>query len=167
MGFTPDSKTAILSHAGMLKYIDTASGKEIRALRAPAQNLVGSLSPDGKYILLYTEYKFDGWLVSAETGAEIRRFYTPGSITGSGFWHDGVSVYFRYEHRAGSEWLGIKQIIIPIDYAQQIAYACTRVTKDFTRDEREQYGITDGEPTCPQFANAMTATPTPTPTPAK
>jgi hypothetical protein len=33
-----------------------------------------------------------------------------------------------------------------------IAYACTRVFRDFTPDERTLYGIDDLEPTCPQFA---------------
>ncbi len=38
-----------------------------------------------------------------------------------------------------------------IDYHDFIAYACTRVTKDFTPDERIRYGIVDDAPTCPQF----------------
>ncbi len=33
-----------------------------------------------------------------------------------------------------------------------IAYGCTRVFRDLTDAERVQYGITDSEPTCPQFA---------------
>jgi WD40 repeat protein len=36
------------------------------------------------------------------------------------------------------------------DYRDFIAYACTRVFRDFTPQERALYGI-DDTPTCPQF----------------
>jgi hypothetical protein len=38
------------------------------------------------------------------------------------------------------------------DYRDFIAYACTRVFRDFTDEERARYGI-DDMPTCPQFGN--------------
>lgn len=34
-----------------------------------------------------------------------------------------------------------------------INYACTRVVRDFTPEERQTYGITDTTPTCPQFGS--------------
>jgi len=42
------------------------------------------------------------------------------------------------------------------DYHDFIAYACTRVTRDLTIEERALYGIGDSEPTCPQFAPPVT-----------
>jgi hypothetical protein len=42
-----------------------------------------------------------------------------------------------------------------VDYRDFIAYACTQVWRDFTSGERQQFGIADHEPTCPQFAHAV------------
>jgi hypothetical protein len=39
------------------------------------------------------------------------------------------------------------------DYHDFIAFACTKVTRDFTAEERALYGISDGAPTCPQFGD--------------
>jgi hypothetical protein len=39
------------------------------------------------------------------------------------------------------------------DYHDFIAYACSRIIRDFTPEERQQHRILDDEPTCPQFAN--------------
>ena len=37
-----------------------------------------------------------------------------------------------------------------VDYHDTIRYLCSRLLRDFTDDERAQYGITDKEPTCPK-----------------
>ena len=45
-----------------------------------------------------------------------------------------------------------------LDYRVMVARACDRLHSDFYRnkfiDERQLYNITDGEPTCPQFATS-------------
>jgi WD40 repeat protein len=35
------------------------------------------------------------------------------------------------------------------NYHDAIRFACSRLVRDLTSDERAQYGITDDEPTCP------------------
>ena len=45
------------------------------------------------------------------------------------------------------------------DYRDFVRYACTRLTNDFTDNERLRFKITDNAPTCPQFASNATATP--------
>ncbi|HKY55548.1 MAG TPA: WD40 repeat domain-containing protein, partial [Anaerolineales bacterium] len=37
-----------------------------------------------------------------------------------------------------------------IDYHNTIEYLCSRLTRDFTDEEREQYNIMDKTPTCPK-----------------
>jgi WD40 repeat protein len=39
-----------------------------------------------------------------------------------------------------------------VDYQDFIDYACDHVFRDLTITERSEYGITDNDPTCPQFA---------------
>jgi WD40 repeat protein len=36
-----------------------------------------------------------------------------------------------------------------VDYHTTIDYLCSVLLRDFTEEERAQYGITDDEPTCP------------------
>ena len=36
-----------------------------------------------------------------------------------------------------------------VDYHDAIRYLCGRLLRDFSDDERAQYGITNDEPTCP------------------
>jgi hypothetical protein len=37
-----------------------------------------------------------------------------------------------------------------IDLDEAISAQCAALTRDFTPEEREQYEIRDGEPTCPE-----------------
>ena len=37
-----------------------------------------------------------------------------------------------------------------VDYHTTMQYLCSRLLRDFTGDERKQYGITDTTPTCPK-----------------
>jgi len=54
------------------------------------------------------------------------------------------------------------------DYHSFIAYACSRIFRDFTPNERQQFLIPDDSPTCPEFGEQLalgTRTPLPLPTP--
>jgi WD40 repeat protein len=54
------------------------------------------------------------------------------------------------------------------DYNDLLDYACTRIGKDLTPDERSRYGISDQEPICPQFGTqAQPLMPTTTPMPTR
>jgi hypothetical protein len=37
-----------------------------------------------------------------------------------------------------------------VDYHKTMAYLCSILLRDFTDDERKQFGITDTTPTCPR-----------------
>jgi hypothetical protein len=39
--------------------------------------------------------------------------------------------------------------LFDVDYQDTVRYACSRLLRDLTFDERAQYGIMDDEPTCP------------------
>jgi WD40 repeat protein len=37
-----------------------------------------------------------------------------------------------------------------VDYHDTVGYLCSVLLRDFTNDERAEYGITDKTPTCPK-----------------
>ena len=47
------------------------------------------------------------------------------------------------------------------DIHDLFAFACIRVFRDFTDEERAAYGIPDNDPSCPQFAVAVQPTAVP------
>jgi WD40 repeat protein len=44
-----------------------------------------------------------------------------------------------------------------VDYHTTLQYLCSRLLRNFTPDERAQYGITDTTPTCPPNQNSSVA----------
>ena len=99
-------------------------------------------SPNGHFIVTASD---DGTarIWDAETGASIRvlRAYK-GSVNSAAYSPDGRFIVTANDDGTARIW--------DADYRDFIAYACTRVFRDFTPEERARYGI-DDTPTCPQF----------------
>jgi DNA-binding beta-propeller fold protein YncE len=116
-----------------------------------------AFSPDARYVLIGSaNHTF--WIFELETGIEVRRFPNQSNTTGvTGFSPDGKRVLIAGRGSAR---------IWSTDYRDSIADACRGVSRDFTAEERAQYGLRDAVPTCPQFAEGyaleagMTAIPT-------
>jgi WD40 repeat protein len=116
-----------------------------------------AFSPDGRYVLIGSAIGTT-WLFEVETGIELRRFTrNPSYTTTVDFSPDGRHILI-----AGG---GVARIW-STDYRDSIADACRGLSRDFTAEERAQYGLRDEVPTCPQFAEGyaleagMTAIPT-------
>jgi WD40 repeat protein len=84
------------------------------------------------------------------------------SVTSVAFTPDGKKIVTTSLDKTVRTWI--------TDYNDLLAYACTLVGVDLTQEERVLYGVSDQEPTCPQFGEHSqplmpTTTPVPTFTP--
>jgi WD40 repeat protein len=84
------------------------------------------------------------WDIS--TGQLLRVFSGhTAAVTSVAFTPDGKKIVTGSLDKTIRTWI--------TDYNDFLAYACTRVGTDFTAQERVLYGISDQDPTCPQFGN--------------
>jgi WD40 repeat protein/serine/threonine protein kinase/DNA-binding XRE family transcriptional regulator len=108
-----------------------------------------NFSPDGKYIVSASA---DGTarLWDVHTGQELRRFagHTAG-VEYAVFSPDGRYILTGSDDKTARLW--------DVDYHTTMQYLCSRLLRDFTPEERAQYGITDMTPTCPQNQNSPSA----------
>jgi WD40 repeat protein len=145
--FSPDGRYMLLAGSAGVALWDYLTG-EAKHNFNEATTGYAELSPDGRLVLaslaLDSQYQNEVRLWDVETGQPVRVF--TGSIGGSAnFSPDG-----RWIVVASSE-SGV--VLYDTDYRDFIATACTTVTRDFTPEERIQYGISDAAPTCPQFGD--------------
>jgi WD40 repeat protein len=98
-------------------------------------------SPDGTMVLTAAD---DGTVIlwDAKTGQEMRRFvgHTAG-IRAVAISPDSKYVATASDDKTVRVW--------HTDYHEAVRYLCAHVVRDFTDQERVQYGIRDKEPTCP------------------
>jgi WD40 repeat protein len=102
-----------------------------------------TFSPDDRYVLTAA---YDGttrvW--DTETGEPVRIFAPDhGEATTANFSPDGRHLVIGYEDATVALW--------HTDVHDFITDACAKVSRDFMLEERTQYGLSDGVPTCPQF----------------
>jgi WD40 repeat protein len=142
---------------------DAETGEEIRTFvdltgRGSITHVQAfAFSPDGRYVLIGSAIG-TSWIFEVETGIEIRRFKRNRDYT--------TTVDFSPDGRHLLIGGGGVARIWSTDYLDTIADACRGISRDFTAEERAQYGLRDAVPTCPQFAvgyaleAGMTAIPT-------
>ncbi len=134
--FSPDSKyilTATEGFSGQLWEVETG-----RALGRFSGD-VGAFSLDGKYLLtggLKTAFLWD-----RATGRQLRAFGVPVNLWGVGLSPDSQFILIHGSDRIARLW--------DTDYRVLMDSVCARVLRDFTDDERAEYGINDQQPTCP------------------
>ena len=147
VAFSPDGRYALSgSTDNTMRLWEVESGAEVRVFSGHTSSVVSvAFSPDGRYALSGSwDTTLRLWEV--ESGAEVRVF--------SGHTSSVESVAFSPDGRyalSGSWDTTLR--LWEVGYRDFISYACTRVFRDFTEVERLQFGITDNEPTCPQFAS--------------
>jgi WD40 repeat protein len=151
VAFSPNGTQIIGgSYDGSLILWDIASGEAIRTFTGHNAGVSSvAFSPDGTQIVSGSDSAFeDGSLIlwDIASGEAIRTFtgHTEG-VTSVAFSPDGRQII------SGS-WDDTLRVW-HTDYHDFIAYACSRVTRDFAPEERQEYRILDDEPTCPQFGN--------------
>lgn len=141
--FSPDGKTILTAGwDGIGQLWDVETGKEVRQFRGHTDLIwTATFSPDGKYIATASA---DGTvrLWDTHTGKELRRFvgHTAG-VENVVFSPDGKYIVTASDDGTAMLW--------HVDYHTTMEYLCSRLLRDFTEEERAQYGITDDVPTCP------------------
>jgi WD40 repeat protein len=76
-----------------------------------------------------------------DTGQLIRVFIGPHGLSGVALSPDDQSVLIDYEDRTIH--------LYDVDFHDTIRFACSRLLRDLTSDERITYNIDDTGPTCP------------------
>jgi WD40 repeat protein len=120
-----------------------------------------AFSPDNRLLLTGSVDK-TAKLWDISTGELLRVFRGHNAaITKVAFSSDGKQVVTASMDKTIRTW--------NTDYNDLLVYACTRVGRDLTQEERTRYGVTGQDATCPQFGNlsqplSPTATPLLTPT---
>lgn len=141
--FSPDGKHILSGdRENVARLWDITTGQEVRQFIGHT-NIVwtAAFSPDGKYVATASA---DGTarLWDTQTGQELRRFvgHTAG-VENVVFSPDGKYILTGSDDGTAMLW--------DVDYHTTMDYLCSVLLRDFTDDERAQYGITDNAPTCP------------------
>jgi WD40 repeat protein len=135
-----------------------ATGKPVQVLSGHTSFVnSAAYSPDGRFIVT-TGSDRTGIIWDATTGQKVRTLVGHTDVVNSAVYSpDGHFIVTASNDGTARLW--------DADYRDFIAYACGRMANlgdftdyerrgDFAASERQGFGITDTEPTCPQFANA-------------
>ncbi len=127
---------------GNLRLWDLHSGTELRCFTGHTASIWQIVcSPDGRYVLTASGDQ-TARLWDATTGAELRRFAGhSGTVYSVALSPDGRQVLTGSSDGTARLW--------DVDYHETMRYLCGRLLRDFDEHEREQYGIPDDAPTCP------------------
>jgi WD40 repeat protein len=173
VSFSADGKYLLSSGTYVVRLSDVESGETIREYEAQGSRALGypSFSPDRRYVLASDRDSIRALLWDADTDELIRifdgRFFDPdaGRMYGVNFSPDGRTIVIENANAYGASpynrvWLW------DTDYRDTIDRACQGISRDFTPEERAQYGLREDVPTCPQFGvgYALEAGMTPIPT---
>jgi WD40 repeat protein len=143
VAFSPDGKYLLTGSFDNTVRLWTAStGEEIRVYRGHTDRVLGvTFSSDGKYILTGSADK-TARLWNTETGELIRTLSGhTGKVYSVAFSPDDQSLVTASEDGTARLW--------DLEFETTIDLACSLLTRDFTTEEAERYGITDVGPTCP------------------
>jgi len=141
--FSPDGKYILADGGSSIVHVwDAQTGKELSQLIGHTDAIfTATFSPDGKTVATAS---MDGSarLWDVQTGQEIRRFIGhTAEVESVTFSLDGKYLLTGSADGTAMLW--------DVDYHTTMQYLCSVLLRDFTDDERAQYGITDDSPTCP------------------
>jgi WD40 repeat protein/serine/threonine protein kinase/DNA-binding XRE family transcriptional regulator len=142
IAFSPDGKYIISSgNNKMIQVWNVTSHALVRTLSQPDTVNSAFYSPDGKFIWSGSiDGKVRQW--DATTGQLVRVFSGPrGFSFAQDISPDGKFVLIAYEDQSLH--------LYDVDYHDTIRYACSRLLRDLTFDEKSAYGIFGGD-SCPK-----------------
>ncbi len=161
--FSPDGSLAAIIHGYTFSVWKVATQQLVQNYSGHSDQIRSlAFSPDNKMVLTGSADKTAMlWELSS---ARLLRVFTGhgASVTSVAFSPDGRTIITTSLDKTIRTWI--------TDYNDLLVYACTLVGVDLTPEERTQYGVSDQEPTCPQFGLQSqpllpTTTPLPTLTP--
>lgn len=140
--FSPDGKTVLTSSWDETARLwDTETGQELRTFVGHTDWVNGvAFSPDGRYVLTASNDN-TARLWDAATGQQLRTFGGSATANDVAFSPDGQSVFVVGGDKTIRRW--------DVSYEALVRSVCARLLRDFTSDERQQYGLNDEVVTCP------------------
>ena len=147
VAFSPDSKYLLTaSNDKTVRLWDIQTGHELRRFIGHADTVsYATFAPDGKTIATASADETVR-LWDVQTGQELRRLQHSAWVNSVAFSPDGKNLLTGSDDNMAHLW--------DVDYQTTMQYLCARLLRDFTPDERAQYGITDTTPTCPSNQNS-------------
>ncbi|HLO17147.1 MAG TPA: hypothetical protein VK206_20095, partial [Anaerolineales bacterium] len=144
VAFSPDGKHALTGgFDGLIRLWSIETGAELREFSGHTASVwTVAFSLDGKYALSASDDS-TARLWDVATGIELRRFIGhTAALWGAVFSPDDKYVLTGSNDGTARIWF--------TDYHDEIKYLCSRLSRDFTDEERKQYDIKDTKPTCPK-----------------
>jgi WD40 repeat protein len=148
LALSPDGKYVLTgdAHDRTVRLWDLATGQELSNFTKQTAKVYSvdsvAFSPDGKYALAGLDNNI-AYLWDVAAGQELREFIGhSGAVNSMAFSPDGKHILTGSEDGTARLW--------DTDYHDTIRYACSLLWRDFTTEERIQYGIADKVPTCPK-----------------
>ncbi len=141
--FSPDGQmAATASNDKTVRLWEVKTGKEIRRFLGHSDIVYSvTFSPDGKTLATASADR-TARLWDVQTGQALRRFVGhEAGVENVAFSPDGKTIATVSNDGTARLW--------DVDYHTTTQYLCSRLRRDFSEDERKQYGITDTTPTCP------------------
>jgi WD40 repeat protein/DNA-binding XRE family transcriptional regulator len=143
VAFSPDGKYIVTASSDNMAHLwDVQLGEEVLQFIGHTDLVWSAIfSPDGNYVATASN---DGTarLWDSHSGKELRRFIGhTAAIENLVFSPDGKYLLTGADDGTARLW--------DVDYHTTMEYLCSRLLRDFTKEERAQYGITDTTPTCP------------------
>jgi WD40 repeat protein len=141
--FSPDGTLVLTAAAdGTARLWDAQTGQEVHRYTGHAGVVWEAvMSADGRWIATSGD-DTTARLWDVPTGQEVRRFVGhTAAIRTLAISPDGQTVATASDDFTVRVW--------QTDYHAAVRYLCARVPRDFTDQERAQYGIPDQDPTCP------------------
>jgi WD40 repeat protein len=153
VGFSPDGRYLVSSGTNAVRQYNVETGETIREYTAPGSRtlIYAGFSPDGRYVLASDRNNALALLWDAETGELVRIFdgrnfdADAWRVWAVGFSPNGQQITMGI---GASNNLPHLVWLWDTDYHDTIARACEHVIRDFTAEERTEYGLGEGA-ACP------------------